>query len=167
MYLGKTRFKLGKKLKLKRDLLAHREIFVSEKTQRLLSNLYKEAKEGFRVESGFITRGLWDLTRIAAIESGLKGYDEVQEEEIYEAIKFAPIQLLGYTRGQLTMKQMDIYSVICDHPDGINPKKIEEITGLPESTIMKGLKELQNLKLIEVIQVGKNTIYYPKTFGIE
>ena len=167
LYLGKTRFKLGKKLKLKRDLLAHREIFVSEKTQRLLSDLYKEAKEGFRVESGFITRGLWDLTRIAAIESGLKGYDEVQEEEIYEAIKFAPIQLLGYTRGQLTMKQMDIYSVICDHPDGINPKKIEEITGLPESTIMKGLKELQNLKLIEVIQVGKNTIYYPKTFGIE
>jgi len=65
------------------------------------------------------------------------------------------------------MKQMDIYSVICDHPDGINPKKIEEITGLTESTIMKGLKELQNLKLVEVVQVGKNTIYYPKTFGIE
>ena len=167
LFLGKTRFRLGKHLKLKREELAHRDIFVSEKVQRLMSELYKETMEGFRVESGFIARGLWDLTRVAAIESGLKGYDEVQEEEVYEAIKFAPIQLLGYTRGQLTMKQMDIYSVICDNPDGITPSKIREATGLPESTIMKGLKELQNLKLIEVVQVGKNTIYYPKTFGIE
>lgn len=166
LFLGKTRFKLGKHLETKRDLLAHRDVFVSEKMQRLMSELYKDAKRGFRIESGFITRGLWDLTRIAAIESAVKGYDEVQEEEVYNAIKFAPIQLLGYGRGQLTMKQMDVYSVICDNPDGVNPSKIREITGLPEATVMQALKELLKFKLVEVVRVGKNTIYFPKALGV-
>ncbi len=166
LFLGKSRFKLGKKLESKRDSLAHRDIFVSKKIQSLITELYKDAKKGFKVESGFITRGLWDITRIAAIESGLKGYDEVQEEEVYKAIKFAPIQLLGYSRGQLTMKQMDIYTVICDNPEGINPKKIIEITGLPEPTVMQGLKELLKFKLVEVVQVGKNSVYFPKALGV-
>jgi len=166
LFLGKTRFKLGKHLKLKREELAHREVYVSEKMQKLMSELYREAMMGFKVESGFITRGLWDLTRIASIESALKGFDEVQEEEVYNAIKFAPIQLLGYSRGQLTMKQMDVYSTICDNPDGINPSKIKEITGLPEATIMQALKELQKFKLVEVVQAGKNTIYFPKALGV-
>ncbi len=165
LFLGKSKFKIGKELEKKRDALAHRDIFISEKMQRLLTELYREVKEGFTVESGFITRGLWDITRIAAINSGLSGYDEVQEEDIYEAIKFAPVQLLGYTRGQLTMKQMDVYSTICGNPEGVTPTQIREITGLPEATVMQALKELLKFELVDVIQVGKNTVYYPKSFG--
>ena len=166
LYLGKSRFRLGKHLEKKRDLLAHRDVYVSEEMQRLMSKLYRDSMKGFKVESGFITRGLWDLTRIAAIESALKGYEEVIEEEVYNAIKFAPIQLLGYSRGQLTMKQMDVYSVICSNPEGIKPKEIIEETGLPEATVMQALKELLKFKLVEVVRVGKNTIYFPKALGV-
>jgi DNA-binding transcriptional ArsR family regulator len=166
LYLGKTRFRLGDNLDRKREIIAHRDVFVSDEIQKLMAELYKESMKGFTLESGFIARGLWDLTRISAIESALKGYEEVVEEEVYNAIKFAPIQILGYGRGQLTVKQMDVYSVICNSPEGINPSSIMEQTGLPEATVMQTLKELTNMNLVEVVRVGKNTIYYPKALGI-
>jgi DNA-binding transcriptional ArsR family regulator len=166
LYMGKSRFKLSSKLERKREIVAHRDVFVSDKIQSLMSELYKDSMKGFNIESGFIARGLWDLTRISAVESALKGYEEVVEEEVYNAIKFAPIQILGYGRGQLTMKQMDVYSVICSNTEGINPSKIIEETGLPEATVMQTLKELVNMNLVEVVRVGKNTIYYPKALGV-
>jgi len=166
LYMGKTRFKLSSKLERKREIVAHRDIFVSDRIQGLMSELYKESMKGFNIESGFIARGLWDLTRISAVESALRGYEEISEEEVYNAIKFAPIQILGYGRGQLTMKQMDVYSVICSNPEGINPSKIIEETGLPEATVMQTLKELTNMNLVEVVRVGRNTIYYPKALGV-
>jgi DNA-binding transcriptional ArsR family regulator len=166
LYLGKTRFKLSDKLEKKREIVAHRDIFVSDEIQKLMAELYKESMKGFTLESGFIARGLWDLTRISAVESALKGYGEVVEEEVYNAIKFAPIQILGYGRGQLTVKQMDVYSVICSNTEGINPSRIIEETGLPEATVMQTLKELVNMNLVEVVRVGKNTMYYPKALGI-
>lgn len=167
LYLGKTKFRLGKYTDKKREILMHRDVFVSKDMQKLMVEQLKEIKQGFNVESGFITRGLWDLTRIAAIDSALKGYDEIVEDSVYNAIKFAPIQLLGYSRGILTMKQMEIYSVICDSEGGITPSKIMEKTGLPETTVMQSLKELQNLKLVEVVRAGKNTVYFPKSYGVK
>jgi DNA-binding transcriptional ArsR family regulator len=166
LYMGKSRFKLSSKLERKREIVAHRDVFVSDRIQSLMSELYRDSMKGFNIESGFIARGLWDLTRISAVESALKGYEEVVEEEVYNAIKFAPIQILGYGRGQLTMKQMDVYSVICSNTDGINPSKIIEETGLPEATVMQTLKELANMNLVEVVRVGKKTIYYPKALGV-
>jgi DNA-binding transcriptional ArsR family regulator len=166
LYLGKTMFKLGDNLDKKREIIAHRDIFVPDSVQKLMAELYKESMKGFSVESGFIARGLWDLTRISAVESALKGYDEVVEEEVYNAIKFAPIQILGYSRGQLTVSQMEVYSVICNSPEGINPSKIIEQTGLPKRTVMQTLKELTDMNLVEVVEIGKNTIYYPKALGI-
>jgi DNA-binding transcriptional ArsR family regulator len=61
---------------------------------------------------------------------------------------------------------MDVYSIICSNTEGINPSRIIEETGLPEATVMQTLKELTNMNLVEVVRVGKNTIYYPKALGI-
>ncbi len=162
LFLGKSRLILNDSILRHYNKMDAEKVEISYSVRKTLTDLFKEQLKGYKIESGFITRALWDLTRIAGVRALMDSRTEILEDDIYEAIKFAPIQILGYARGSLTFKQMEIYSAICMHEEGINPSKLKEITGYSESTIMEALKELVRVGLVDMIQVGKNTIYMPK-----
>ena len=162
LFMGYERIKIDSKLVRLVEHLKGIDIFVSNKMKALLVKEFDEATKGLEVNPGYVTRMLWDLTRIAAVKSAIAGYSEVVEDYIYEAVKLAPLQAMGYSKGQLTMREMEVYSYIVSNPEGVTPQQIKEETEIPEKTIMEALKKLKSLKLVDKVEAGKKTIYYPK-----
>jgi len=162
LFTGRARLVLNDRLLKHYEKMKVDQVVIYHEQRELLKDLFKELIKDVKMESGFITRALWDLVRIAGVIALTKGRTEIDEDDIYTAIKYAPIQILGYARGDLTFKEMEVYSIISMHEEGISPKEIVELTGMSRSTVEKALAELLRKGLVDVIYVSKNAIYMPK-----
>jgi len=162
LFMGKSRLSLNERLLRHYKKMDAEFVTVGRDVRKLATELFKEQAKGMRIEPGFVTRALWDIIRMSAVRALIKGRTEILEDDLYDIVPAIPIQVLGYARGNLTFKQMEIYSLICKEQEGITPEKIIEITEYSESTVMQALKQLTQSGLVDVVRVGKHTVYMPK-----
>lgn len=162
LFMGYERIRIDNKIIKTMEEYKDTDIFISNKMKKLLVTEFDQYVESFKIVPGFITRMLWDLVRIAAIKTALVGNVEITEDEVYEAVKFAPLQALGYTKGQLTMKEMEVYSLIISRDKGVTPGEIESTLEISHKGLNDAITKLLKYNLIEKVEVGKNTLYYPK-----
>ncbi len=166
LFLGLDRIHIDNRLLKVREEIAHREILVPRKLQEVLADRFMGLLLDFELDTGYITRALWDLTRIAAIRSAMDGYSEVQEDNIFYALGFAPMQIIGYNRGRLSKTQMKVYSYILDKREPVKAKTIvqelKEEKLISERAIYEALSTLEKLKLVEAITIGRNKYYQPR-----
>lgn len=132
---------------------------------KVLTEQYKSLVDGLALETGFITRGILDITRIAGMMAVIDGRSEITEEDVIKAMKFAPLQILGYNLGYLTPAQLDVYSVIAKHPEGIRQKEVIEQSQYQRRIVIDSLAVLLGAGLIEQYKIGKAVFYRLKKVG--
>lgn len=162
LFLGESKLILNEKLLRHYDKMKAERVIVPRRVKELAVTIYKELLRDYKVEPGFISRGLWDIVRMAGVRALIDDREEINEDDIYSVIHLAPIQLMGYSRSQLTFSQITIYTIITQHEEGITIDKLAEITGYSKQAVKDAVKTLFSLGLVDMIQVGKNNVYMPK-----
>jgi len=145
-----------------RDKIKHQNVDLPYKVAKYLSDQYEKYVNKYQLEAGYIIRGLTDMGRLAGVRALIDGRSEITEEDIDYVLKFARIQMMGYNMQSLTPSAMEVYQVILNNRDGINQKKIIEITGLPRMTVFRALEQLLSKELITQMKVGRRVFYFPK-----
>lgn len=162
MFLEGNKLRFDPKIQDIRDKVKHLSPEVSFEVAQYLAKHYEDYVNRFQLESGYIIRGLTDMSRLAGVKALLEGRTEVTKEDIDYVLRFAKIQMMGYNLQSLTPSAMEVYQAILNNRDGINQKKIIEVTGLPRMTVYRALELLLSKDLIMQMKVGRKVYYYPK-----
>jgi DNA-binding CsgD family transcriptional regulator len=158
LYLGEYQIDFSE-VKKNIDDYMHAEVLLKEKQRKEIAEGYKTLVKDYDVLAGFVTRSMWDISRIAAILSIADGSYEVTSESVMRALKFAPYELSGYARAQLNQTEMRVYSFILQNK-AASVTEISKELSISETQVKAALGNLMLLKLIEKGQYGKEVFYY-------
>lgn len=155
-----SEFRISKSIGKIRDKLSGESVFLPHQVGRYLQNHYRKVIERFNVESGFILRGLMDITRIAGILTLMDGNSEISDEHIDKALKYATMQMLGYSLSALSPGAVKVYTAILESDGMINQEELVNITGFTRQYIIRLTKELREKGLVEMQHVGREVYYF-------
>lgn len=141
------------------DKYKHAEVLLHEKERQRIAERYKTLIKDYDVLAGFVTRSMWDITRIAAILSIADGSYEITSEAVEDAMKYAPYELSGYARAQLNQTEMRVYSYILQKKT-VTVMQTSKDLDISESQVKEAMRNLMMLKLVEKASYGKDVIYY-------
>jgi len=165
LYLGKSIFTAPKELHSLRDILDGKDIFIKDEQRNYLVDRTKKLFLKYRIEQGFITRALWDLTRIAGINAILEDREVISNEDMDIAMSYIPLQIIGYSRSTLTPTQLRVLDVIHSSRDGITARQIAKILKMQESNVSNALKIIEHTGLVKSYKIGNTIVYIPVVYG--
>lgn len=165
LYLGKSVFNIPEKLIEQRDYIANKNVHIKDSHRQYLVNITKNIFTKYRIEQGFITRALWDLTRIAGLNCLLEDREEINTDDIDLALNYIPLQIVGYSRSQLTPTQLRILDIIYSNKDGITATQISKIMKVSESAISHSISAILATGLVKTYKIGNTIVYVPVLYG--
>lgn len=160
-----SEFRISKSVKKIRDKLSGESVFLPYQVAKYLQSHYKKVISKFNVESGFILRGLMDITRIAGINALMNGDTEITDEHVDRAMKYATMQMLGYSLSALSPSAVKVYTAILESDGMINQEELVNITGFTRQYIIRLTKELREKGLIEIQHIGREVYYFCQDEG--
>jgi len=161
-FLEGNKLRFDPKIQDIREKIKHLSPELSYKTAQYLAKQYEDYVNKYQLEAGYILRGLTDLSRLAGIKALIDGRTEITKEDIDNVLQYAKLQIMGYNMQSLTPSALEVYQVILNNRNGINQRKIIDITGLPRMTVYRALEQLLAKELIAQMKVGRKVYYYPK-----
>ena len=161
LYLGKEIFSISKDVNKLRDIVKGQSVKIDDTQRNKLVNYTKNLFISHKIEQGFITRGLWDLSRIAGINAIIDGRDTVNDDDIVLTLNYLPLQVIGYARGQLTPAQVKVLDCIYSSNKGVTTNHISKMTKIPDTTVDIYTRRLESLGLVKRYKVGGVYVYYP------
>jgi len=161
LFLGEIDFDLTN-VKKNMDKTYKAVVTVEDEARKYLVRKLSPLISRWRLDTGFLTRCLWDIIRIAGVYSCIAPTKEerlITRELVEKAVKFAPFEVAGFGRTILTPKESDIYNVILSN-DGITPTEIAEILGVSKNTVKYCLERLEKYRLVRKMKMGREVFYY-------
>jgi len=155
-----TSFKLPKAINDWYEKAYNATVELPLETGEYLATKYKELTENTMLELGFITRGMMDIARIAGMIAVIDGRTQITKDDINHALKYVPIQILGYNLGYLTPAELEVYSIIAKHPEGIRQKQIINHSTYSKRAVIDAIATLLGTGIIKQVKMGKAVYYY-------
>lgn len=145
-----------KGIKRMREDLKDVSVIVPTKIRERIASKYKNSK--IRAEN--MTRAMWDLTRIAYLESCVTGVNEITADVIDSVRWLVKIQELGYTKRSLTRTAYEIYLLLLKQNDMVRAVEIAKDLNLSREYTSRMLGELVKKQLIHRSEISNKVVYY-------
>jgi hypothetical protein len=160
-----SNFRLPKELDDWYNATLNKEAEMPVEVGKYLSKRYQEEVKEDMIEIGFIVRGMMDIARLSGLYALIDGRTEITKDDIDKALKFAPLQVMGYNLGSLTPASIEVYSIVANHPEGIRQKEVIRLSKYSVRQVKESLAELLGAKLVKQVKLGGKVYYFPK--GVE